>query len=81
MVEEKSPEALKEFFANDFISIPRDFDKVPFQSDLNELLKSEIFFKAYTNLNIAHYQLYKTYDEILFLTDELLNRLNNAEML
>ena len=77
-LEETPAEALKEYFANDFIQMPRDFDTVPFQSDLNELLKSEKIYIAYTNLNITHYQLYKTYDEILFLTDELLDRLNTT---
>jgi hypothetical protein len=81
MIEETPPEVLKEFFANDFNSMPRDYNKIPFQPDLNELLKSEKIYKAYINLNIAHYQLYKTYDEILFLTDELLNKLNNTVLI
>jgi hypothetical protein len=72
------PEALREFFANDFSSLPTGFDKVPFQSDLNELVKSEKIYKAYSNLSIAHWQLYITYAEILLLTDELLNKLNNT---
>jgi hypothetical protein len=58
--------------------MPTDFDKVPFHTDLNELWKDEQIYKAYTNLNIAHFQLYKTYDELLSLTDELLHKLDTS---
>ena len=71
------PENVKKDFANELNSVPVDLDKVPFQSDLNELLKSEKFFKAYYKLWIAHYNIYKTYDEILVLTNDLLEKLNN----
>lgn len=77
-LEKTNPEVLKKSSTNDLFAMPTDFDKVPFQTDLNELWKDEQIYKAYTNLNIAHFQLYKTYDELLSLTDELLHKLDTS---
>ena len=77
-IEEADPEDLKKYFESGLNTMPMDLDKVPFQSDLNDLLQNEMFFKGYNNLFIAHEDMYGSYDEILVLTNELLNRLNNT---
>jgi hypothetical protein len=78
--EETPPEALKAYFENDFVGIPIDFDKVPFQSDFNALFQNEKFYLAYTKLYISHYNMYNMYGEILELTNDLLKKLNDAKV-
>ena len=62
------------------IIVPKDLDKVPFKSDLIELFQNKLFFRGYKKLYIYQYNSYRIYNEILVLTNELLDKLNNAEL-
>ena len=79
--EETSPEDLKTYFENELVPMPMDFDNVPFQSDFNDLFQNEKFYLAYKKLYISHYNMYLIYGEILVLTNELLEKLDNVTLL
>ena len=79
--EETSPEDLKAYFENELVPMPMDFDNVPFQSDFNDLFQNEKFYLAYKKLYISHYNMYLIYGEILVLTNELLEKLDNVTLL
>lgn len=56
-------------------SIPDDVEKIPFPSNLKEIFQNKEIFVAYDNLHIAHRNVYNSYDEILTLTEELLQKI------
>ncbi len=60
---------------------PIKIEKVAFRTDLNELFQNKDFFIAYSNLLIAHRNMYFKYDQILTLTSEMLEKLNRENPL
>ena len=58
---------------------PRDIDRVPFRTDLNQLFDNQEIFGIYKSFFIGHRGMYSKYDEILSLTSRMLERLNQDE--
>ena len=77
MLNRTNPETLRffELNANEY-DIP--IDKVPFESDLKEIFEDERFYRGYSYLLLSHRNIHFIYDDILEVTNELLDKLNKA---
>ena len=58
---------------------PQNIDRVPFKSDLNELFQNKQFYNGYKKLWTHQFNSYRIYDDILVITNDLLDKLNNAK--
>lgn len=57
---------------------PLEIDRVPFQSDWDELFEDERLFRAYEALRLSHRNIYFRYGNMLEITNELLTKVNRA---
>jgi hypothetical protein len=64
-------EMMKYLFENDLNPVPAHVEKVPFQSDLNQLLQDERIYRGYSSLYISHRNILRIYTEISEITVEL----------
>jgi hypothetical protein len=53
-------------------------EKIPFQSDIKDLFEDERFYTAYSYLLLSHRNIYYRYDNILDITNDLLDKLSQA---
>ena len=56
-------------------SIPKDFEKVPFQMTVSNIFESQEVYEAYSRLLIGHSNMSEKYGDILQLTINLINTL------
>jgi|GEM_PF-739798 hypothetical protein len=83
-IEEFNLEEYPRLYEPDLLPIPtaaQDIDKVPFKADLSELFQNKQFFSGYYKLWVFHFNSYRIYDEILVITNELLDKLNANELI
>ena len=55
---------------------PKEMERIPFRSDLGELFQDQDLFIGYVNLFTGHRNIYFKYDDILELTNELLEKMD-----
>lgn len=55
-----------------WLSIPKDFEKVPFQMTISNIFESQEVYAAYLRLSIAHGNMSEKYGDILLLTKNLI---------
>lgn len=53
-------------------------EKIPFKSDLKHMFKDERFYTAYSYLLLSHRNIYYKYNDILVITNDLLDQLRKA---
>lgn len=58
-----------------------DIIDVPFTSDLNELFQNKSFFNGYKKLWTHQFNSYRIYDDVLVITDALLEQLNHSKQI
>lgn len=61
--------------------VPIKVERVPFSTGLNKLRQNEAFYSAFKGLNLAHIRIREKYDNILSLTGELLDKINETNIL
>jgi hypothetical protein len=56
---------------------PEKVDKIPFKVEVEDFLSDDRVFRAYRFLNLSHSNVYRRYNNILQLTNELLEQLES----